>query len=193
MNQLPKGHPKLLRAWALYDWANSVYSLVIASAIFPIFYGALTIIKDADGNKISDTVIFLGTSFNNDALISYVTSVGFLIVALISPFLSGISDYIGNKKAFLRFFCFLGAISCIGLYWFSLDNLLFGIISYLLALIGFWGSLVFYNSYLPDIVEKDGQDSLSARGYILGYLGSVILLILCLILIMKHDLFVFPD
>jgi UMF1 family MFS transporter len=193
MEQLPKGHPKLLKAWAFYDWANSVYSLVIASAIFPIFYGALTIIKDADGNKISDSVSFLGTTFNNDALISYVTSISFLVVAIISPFLSGISDYIGNKKAFLRFFCFMGAISCIGLYWFSLENLLFGIISYMLALIGFWGSLVFYNSYLPDIVEKDGQDSLSARGYIFGYLGSVILLILCLILIMKHDLFGFPD
>lgn len=193
MEQLPKGHPKLLSAWAFYDWANSVYSLVIASAIFPIFYSALTIIKDVDGNKINDSVVFLGTSFNNDALISYVTSISFLVVAIISPFLSGISDYIGNKKAFLRFFCFLGAISCIGLYWFSLENLLFGIICYMLALIGFWGSLVFYNSYLPDIVEKDGQDNLSARGYILGYFGSVILLIMCLILIMKHDFFGFPD
>lgn len=193
MEQLPKGHPKLLSAWAFYDWANSVYSLVIASAIFPIFYSALTIIKDVDGNKINDSVVFLGTSFNNDALISYVTSISFLVVAIISPFLSGISDYIGNKKAFLRFFCFLGAISCIGLYWFSLENLLFGIICYMLALIGFWGSLVFYNSYLPDIVEKEGQDNLSARGYILGYFGSVILLIMCLILIMKHDFFGFPD
>ncbi|MDP2060744.1 MAG: MFS transporter, partial [Flavobacteriaceae bacterium] len=180
MEQLPKGHPKLLSAWAFYDWANSVYSLVIASAIFPIFYGALTIVRDSEGNKISDSVVFLGTSFNNDALISYVTSISFLVVAIISPFLSGISDYIGNKKAFLRFFCFLGAISCIGLYWFSLENLLFGIICYMLALIGFWGSLVFYNSYLPDIVEKEGQDNLSARGYISGYFGSVILLIMCL-------------
>ncbi|PKP40586.1 MAG: MFS transporter [Bacteroidetes bacterium HGW-Bacteroidetes-13] len=193
MEQLPKGHPKLLSAWAFYDWANSVYSLVIASAIFPIFYGALTIVRDSEGNKISDSVVFLGTSFNNDALISYVTSISFLVVAIISPFLSGISDYIGNKKAFLRFFCFLGAISCIGLYWFSLENLLFGIICYMLALIGFWGSLVFYNSYLPDIVEKEGQDNLSARGYISGYFGSVILLIMCLILIMKHDFFGFPD
>ena len=115
MNQLPKGSKKLIHAWAFYDWANSVYSLVISSAIFPIFYGALTIIKDEDGNKISDTVNFLGFDLNNDSLISYVTAAAFLMVSILSPFLSGIADYIGNKKNFLKFFCYLGALSCIGL------------------------------------------------------------------------------
>jgi len=193
MNQLPKGSKKLIHAWAFYDWANSVYSLVISSAIFPIFYGALTIIKDSEGNKISDTVNFLGIDFNNDSLISYVTAAAFLMVSFLSPFLSGIADYIGNKKNFLKFFCYLGALSCIGLFWFDLDHLWFGLLCYFLALIGFWSSLVFYNSYLPDIAFADQQDKASAKGFSLGYIGSVILLILCLIMILKYDWFGFED
>ncbi|SDR73157.1 MFS transporter [Gramella sp. MAR_2010_147] len=193
MKQLPKGSKKLIHAWAFYDWANSVYSLVISSAIFPIFYGALTIIKDSDGNKVSDTVTFLGIDFNNDSLISYVTAGAFLVVSFLSPFLSGIADYIGNKKNFLKFFCYLGAFSCIGLFWFSLDYLWFGLLCYFLALIGFWSSLVFYNSYLPDIAYPEQQDKASAKGFSLGYVGSVILLILCLLMILKYDWFGFED
>ena len=115
---LPKGNKKLLNAWAFYDWANSVYSLVIASAVFPIFYGALTLVKDEQGNILDDTVTFLGFDFNNDTLISYVTAAAFLMVSILSPLLSGIADYVGNKKIFMKFFCYLGAISCIGLFWF---------------------------------------------------------------------------
>lgn len=192
-NSLPKGHKKLLNAWAFYDWANSVYNLTISSAIFPIFWGALTIVRDNDDNIISDTVTFLGVDFNNDSLISYVTALAFLIVSFISPFLSGIADYVGNKKNFLKFFCYLGALSCIGLYWFSLENLFFGLLCYLLALIGFWGSIVFYNSYLPDIAFPEQQDAISAKGYSLGYIGSVILLIINLIMILKYDWFGFEN
>src|SRR5690554_4248496 len=125
MRQLPKGSKKLLNAWAFYDWANSVYSLVIASTIFPIFYAALTIIKNDEGEVIHDTVQLFGFNFNNDSLISYVTAMAFLVVAIISPFLSGIADYVGNKKNFLKFFCYLGGLSCIGLFWFDLENLIF--------------------------------------------------------------------
>jgi len=190
---LEKGSKKLLNAWAFYDWANSVYPLVISSAVFPIFYGALTIIKDADGNKISDTITFLGYNFNNDSLISYVTAISFLVVSILSPILSGISDFVGNKEGFMKFFCYLGALSCIGLYWFSLENLFFGLLCYMLALIGFWGSLVFYNSYLPDIAFPEQQDEISAKGFSLGYIGSVILLVVNLIMILKHDWFGFDD
>lgn len=193
MKDLPKGSKKLLNAWAFYDWANSVYSLVIASAIFPIFYGAITITKDAEGIILDDTVHFLGIAFNNDSLISYTTALAFLVVSFISPFLSGISDYVGNKKAFLKFFCYLGAISCIGLFWFSLEFLWFGLLCYFLALVGFWASLVFYNSYLPDIAHRDQQDNISARGFSLGYIGSVILLVICLILILYYNWFGFED
>lgn len=193
MKQLPKGDKKLLNAWAFYDWANSVYSLVISSAIFPIFYGALTIVKDAEGNITDDTIRFLGIDFNNDTLISYVTASAFLVVSFLSPFLSGIADYVGNKKAFLKFFCYLGALSCIGLYFFNLAYLWFGLLTYFLALIGFWASLVFYNSYLPDIAHKDQQDKISAKGFSLGYIGSVILLVICLVMIMFYDTFGFES
>ena len=191
MKHLPKGSKKLIHAWAFYDWANSVYSLVISSAIFPIFYGALTIVKDDAGNKINDTVNFLGIDFNNDTLISYVTAAAFLVVSFLSPFLSGIADYVGNKKNFLKFFCYLGALSCIGLFWFNLEFLWFGLLCYFMALIGFWSSLVFYNSYLPDIAFPHQQDKASAKGFSLGYIGSVILLILCLLMILKYDWFGF--
>lgn len=193
MKQLPKGHKKLLNAWAFYDWANSVYSLVISSAIFPIFYGALTIVEE-DGVIISDTVSFLGVEgLNNDTLISYVTALAFLVVSILSPFLSGIADYVGNKKNFMKFFCYLGAFSCIGLFWFNLDYLWFGLLCYFLALIGFWGSLVFYNSYLPDIAFPEQQDKISAKGYSLGYFGSVLLLLLCLGMILFYENFGFES
>lgn len=193
MQQLPKGNKKLLNAWAFYDWANSVYNLVISSAVFPIFYGALTILKDEDGNVITDQVSFLGFEWNNDTLISYVTAFAFLTVSILSPFLSGIADYVGNKKSFMKFFCYLGAISCIGLFWFNLDHLWFGLLCYYLALIGFWGSIVFYNSYLPDIAFPNQQDKISAKGYSLGYIGSVILLLICLAMILMYETFGFED
>lgn len=177
MNNLQKGDKKLLNAWAFYDWANSVYTLVITSAIFPIFYNGLF---TASNPYIS----VFGYSFKNSALISFITALGFLIVAFISPLLSGIADYVGNKKMFLRFFCYLGASSCIGLYWFSIENIYLGLLFYISGLIGFWGSLVFYNSYLPDIAHPDQQDAISAKGYSLGYLGSVLLLVLCLFLVL---------
>ncbi len=192
-NILPKGDKKLLNAWAFYDWANSVYNLTISSAVFPIFWGALTIVRNDQGEIIDDTVRFLGIDFNNDSLISYVTAIAFLVVSFISPLLSGIADYVGNKKNFLKFFCYLGAISCIGLYWFSLDFLWFGLLCYFFALIGFWASLVFYNSYLPDIAFPEQQDAISAKGYSLGYIGSVILLIINLVMIMKFEWFGFES
>jgi len=187
----PKGSKKLIRSWAFYDWANSVYSLVIVSSIFPIFYGALTLIKDTKGNVINNQVEFLGFSFKNDSLISFVTAAAFIVVAVFSPLLGGIADYLGNKKRFLQFFCYLGSLSCIGLYWFNLESLFFGLLCYFLAIIGFWASLVFYNSYLPEIAYKNQQDKASALGFSLGYIGSVLLLILCLIMIEGHSWFGF--
>ena len=177
MANLPKGHPKLLNAWAFYDWANSVYSLVIASAVFPIFYNSLF-------EKDNPYVVLFGFNFKNSALISYVTAAAFLCVAFFSPLLSGIADYTGNKKIFMRTFNYIGAFSCIGLYFFDLSNIELGLTFYFFGLIGFWGSWVFYNSYLPDIAFEEQQDKISARGFSMGYIGSVILLIVNLIMIM---------
>ena len=180
MKQLEKGSKKLLNAWAFYDWANSVYPLVITSSIFPIFYASLF-------TKEFPNINVFGFDFKSTALISFVTAIAFLVVAIISPLLSGIADYVGNKKRFLQFFCYLGALSCIGLYWFSLENIYFGLLCYFLGLIGFWGSLVFYNSYLPDVAFEEQQDKLSAKGYSLGYIGSVLLLIASLAIVIGKE------
>ncbi|WP_338378628.1 MFS transporter [uncultured Flavobacterium sp.] len=185
MANLEKGSKKLGTAWAFYDWANSVYNLVISSAIFPIYYGALFKIKGIT------TVNFLGFEVKNTALISFVTAFAFLVVAIMSPLLSGIADFAGNKKRFMQFFCYLGAFSCIGLAFFTLENLYFGVTCFFFGLIGFWGSLVFYNSYLPDIAYPEQQDNLSAKGYSLGYIGSVILLLVNLAMVMKPEWFGF--
>ncbi|WP_405201617.1 MFS transporter [Dokdonia sp. LLG6352-1] len=185
--QLKKGDKKLLNAWAFYDWANSTYSLVIASAIFPLFYGALF-----RGAGIEEIEVF-GMMLRRSPLIFYTTAIAFLVVAIISPILSGVADYLGNKKFFLKLFCYLGAFSTIGLYWFSLEHIYLSLTLYALGLIGFWGSLVFYNSYLPDIAYPEQHDKISAKGYSLGYIGSVLLLIACLAMILGYETFGFED
>ena len=176
---LLKGDKKVLNAWAFYDWANSVYPLVISSSVFPIYYGALF---------VDDLYIeVFGFNFKNTALISFLTAFAFIILSFLTPLLSGIADYMGNKKMFLKLFCYLGSASCIGLYWFDLENIYVGLFFYFGALISFWASLVFYNSYLPDIAHKEQQDFISAKGYALGYVGSVILLIFNLSMVMYPE------
>lgn len=184
---LEKGDKKLLNAWAFYDWANSVYSLVIASAVFPLFYGALFTIKEVE------TWPFLGREWESSSIIFGTTAVAFMIVAIISPLLSGVADFLGNKRFFLKFFCYMGALSTMGLALFDLEMLGLGLLLYLLALVGFWGSLVFYNSYLPDIAHTEQQDAISAKGYSLGYVGSVLLLLGCLGLILGYETFGFEN
>ncbi|MGD2004679.1 MAG: MFS transporter [Flavobacteriaceae bacterium] len=178
---LEKGSKKLINAWAFYDWANSVYSLVISSAIFPIYYGTLF--------ATNNTVQILDYEIKSTALISFVMAAAFVVVALMSPLLSGIADYIGNKKRFMKIFVYLGSLSCIGLYWFTLETLFLGYFFYFLAMIGLWASLVFYNSYLPDIAYPEQQDKASARGFSMGYIGSVLLLLLNLAMVMKPQWF----
>ena len=178
---LKKGSKKLINAWAFYDWANSVYSLVISSAIFPIYFGALF-------SEIN-TISFFDYEIKNTAVISFVTAFAFVIVALISPILSGIADYIGNKKKFMKLFVYLGSLSCIGLYFFELDTIYLGLFFYFMALIGLWASLVFYNSYLPDIAYPEQQDRASARGFSMGYIGSVLLLLFNLAMVMEPQWF----
>ena len=180
-NKFSKGDIKVLNAWAFYDWANSVYPLVISSAVFPIYYGSLF---------VDDLYVeLLGFNFKNTALISFLTAFAFVVLSFMTPLLSGIADYMGNKKKFLKFFCYSGSISCMGLYWFDLSNIYFGLFFYFTALISFWASLVFYNSYLPDIAFKNQQDAISAKGYALGYFGSVLLLVFNLAMVMYPETF----
>ncbi|MEO9481749.1 MAG: MFS transporter [Maribacter dokdonensis] len=178
-----KGSKKLLNAWAFYDWANSVYSLVISSAVFPIFYGALFRIAGIE------KVTIFGGEIARAPLISYTTSLAFVFIAIITPLISGVADYLGNKKVFMKFFCYLGGLSCIGLYWFSLENIYLGLVCYFLGLVGFWVSFAINNSYLPDVAFPKQQDAISAKGFTLGYIGSVVLLVFNLAMVMKPDFF----
>ncbi|WP_250432344.1 MFS transporter [Hanstruepera flava] len=184
MKSYQKGSKKLLNAWAFYDWANSVYTLTIASSIFPIFYSSLFTSAD-------EPVSAFGFEMKQTVLISIITAFTFLVVAFSSPILSGIADYVGNKKFFLKFFCYMGGLGCIGLYWFDLDFIHTSILFYFMGLMGYWGSLVFYNSYLPDIAFEEQQDAISAKGFSLGYVGSVLLLLINLAMVMKPDWFGF--
>ncbi|MBI3520887.1 MAG: MFS transporter [Bacteroidetes bacterium] len=183
MNLIEKNNPKTIRAWSFYDWANSVFPLVITSAIFPNFYDYVTTHDEAK-NFIGHTVSFLGFEVENQNIYSFVYAFALSIVVIITPLLSGIADYLGNKKRFLQFFCYLGAISCMCLFFFNRIHLELSFIPFVTATVGFWGSLVYYNSYLPEIASEDMQDKVSARGFALGYFGSSLLLIVCLVGIM---------
>jgi UMF1 family MFS transporter len=182
-----RGNKRYINAWAFYDWANSAYSLVISSAIFPIFYSALF------SSAGVEYVAVFGGVIRSTPLISYLTAAAFIVVAISAPLLSGISDFVGNKKVFLKFYCYLGAFSCMGLYFFDLEYIYFGLLCYFFGLIGFWGSIVFYNSYLPDIAHPEQQDAVSAKGFSLGYIGSVLLLIVNLAMVMNPGFFGFED
>lgn len=180
----PELHNKRVQnAWALYDWANSVYSLVITTAIFPIFYNSITASTLADGSK-SDKVMFFGSEFINTQLYSYVLAASFVIVIIASPLLSGMADYAGKKLFFMKIFCYVGSASCASMYFFDATKLEWSMLSLFLANIGFWGSLGFYNAYLPEIAPREEHDRLGARGYIMGYAGSLLLLLVCLGMIM---------
>jgi UMF1 family MFS transporter len=188
---IKKGDKKIIRGWVMYDWANSVYNLVISSAIFPIFYDTQSKIVYAENNNIADwkkipegtqvTIDFFGNQLSNSVIYSFVLSASFLVVAFLSPILSGIADYTGSKKRFLQFFCYFGSFSAMSLYFFDAHYAEIGMLSIFIASIGFWNSLVFYNAFLPEIADPIDQDKISARGFSMGYLGSMILLILCLV------------
>jgi MFS transporter, UMF1 family len=177
---------KVINGWAMYDWANSAYNLVITSTIFPAYYVSITSSGNAAGKHY---VEFFGRKFINTALMDYALSVVFLIVAFSSPILSSIADYRRNKKVYLRWFCFIGSAACIGLFFFYPGDIEYGIILFSIAALGFWSSLVFYNSYLPDIAAPEDQDRVSAKGFAMGYIGSVLLQIICFVIILKPTLF----
>jgi UMF1 family MFS transporter len=186
---MEKSDNKVIKGWVFYDWANSVYPLIISSAIFPIMFEKMTSVKDVDGKTVYDTISFFGLEMKNTAFYAYLVSLSYLVVTFITPLLSGVADYSGQKKRFLQFFCFLGAISSSLLFFFNHKatgafpvQIGFTILPLFFASIGYWGSLVYYNSYLPEIAPENQHNAISARGFIMGYLGSSILLIIILIL-----------
>ena len=190
-----KGDKKIIRGWVTYDWANSVYNLVVSSAIFPLFYEASTRAVYAKSIGVSPdkvdpgkvTVDFFGYQVSPSVIYSLVLSLGFLCVSFLSPLLSGIADYTGSKKKFMKFFCYLGSLSCASLYFFDPNQIELGMLSIFFGTIGFWNSLVFYNAFLPEIAEPKDHDRVSASGFIAGYIGATLLLVICLALIMGID------
>lgn len=183
-----KNDKKVIRSWAFFDWANSAYNLVITSTIFPAYYTIITTTQE-HGDKVS----FFGRTFTNTALSNYALSVAYLIMVILLPILSSIADYRGNKKIFMKLFTYMGGLACIGLYFFKLDTLEFGIICFAIAAMGYIGGVMFNNSYLPEIATPDQQDTVSAKGYAYGYVGSVLLQIICFVFVLKPELFGITD
>ena len=173
---------KTIRAWTYYDWANSAYSLIITSAIFPAYYTAVA----------PENMNLFGIHISRASLASYAIAFSFLLIAIFSPLLSSIADYKGNKKAFMKFFCTVGSLSCMAMFFFDKEflgnySVWFGILCSVIASIGFCGSIVFYNAFLPEIASKKNQDSVSAKGFSMGYIGSVVLMIICFACILLND------
>ncbi|HMK24883.1 MAG TPA: MFS transporter [Chitinophagaceae bacterium] len=177
---------KVVNGWAMYDWANSVYNLVITSTIFPAYFEAVT----GDGNEstTADTVHFLGRDFVNTSLYNYALAFAMLIVAIMSPLLSSIADFRGNKKKFMNFFLTMGSLACASMFFFTKNTLEIGILTMIIACVGFWASLVYYNSFLPEIAAPEDRDRVSAKGFAFGYVGSVILQVICFVFVMKPEL-----
>lgn len=183
MQTAPK---KVVNAWAMYDWANSSYNLVITSTIFPAYFEAVAV----DNRDISKTAVtFLGRQFENTALYNYALAFAMLVVAFISPLLSSIADYKGNKKNFLNFFLTMGSLACASMFFFDRDTLALGIAAIIIACVGFWGSQVFYNSFLPEIAAPEDRDRISAKGFAYGYVGSVLLQVICFVFVLMHEKF----
>ncbi len=180
---------RIINGWAMYDWANSTYNLVITTTFFPIYFTAIT--KHVYGG---DEVPFLGRSFLNSSLYDYTLAATYFIIAICYPVLAAVADTRGNKKNFMRFFCYMGALGCSALYWFTGDNMLYGIIAFMMAAGGYVGSVVFYNAFLPEIAAPEDQDRISARGFSFGYVGSVLMQIIgfVLVVVITSDPFLAP-
>lgn len=176
---MQKNNSKMINAWYMYDWANSVHALVIVSSIFPVYFSATAL--SASGTPETN---FFGFQIKSSVLFSYTVSASFLIIALLIPLCTAVADYTGNKKRFMKFFCYLGAVSCMFLFFFTKQTLDISVIVFALSLIGWSGSIVFYDSYLPDIATEDNFDQYSARGFSMGYLGSVLLMLFNLSMIL---------
>lgn len=183
-----KNNKNTIRAWAMFDWANSAYNLVITSTIFPAYYTIITTTPD-----LGDKVYFFGKRFTNTALSTYALSVAYLIMAVLLPILSSMADYRGSKKQYMKFFTYMGGISCAALFFFKLETLELGVICFALAAMGYIGGVLFNNSYLPDIATVDIQDRVSAQGFTYGYVGSVLLQIICFVFVLKPELFGITD
>jgi len=188
MEGIIKNKESTIRAWAMFDWANSAYNLVITSTIFPAYYTIITLTEEH-----GDRVDFFGFSFINTALANYSLAFSYLVMVILLPIFSAIADYKRNKKTMMKVFTYMGAFACMGLYFFKLETLEWGIICSSIAAMGYIGGVLFNNSYLPEIASVDQQDRVSAKGFAYGYVGSVILQIICFLFVLKPEWFGIED
>lgn len=177
-----KNDKRVVKGWLMFDWANSVYPLVILSTVFPVYYASIAF------EQGKDIVSLFGVEWENTVLLDVILSLSYLLVAFMNPVLSGIADRTGNKKLFLKIFNGIGVIGCMSMFFFIEGRIWVGLLGSFLASIGYSGSLVFYNAYLPEIATEDRQDEISAKGFSYGYFGSALFLIAVLV-----STFVFGD
>jgi MFS transporter, UMF1 family len=172
----------------MYDWANSVHNLVITTVIFPMYFLSTAVTLMPDGSK-SQIINVLGFQLPNYSAYSYTISAATFLLVLISPFLTSLADSSGRQKFFLKFFCYLGAASCMYFFFFTRDNYMSALVAFGISILGWGGSIIFYNSFLPKIAYEKDYDRISARGFMFGYIGSVLLLIINLLMILKPQFF----
>jgi UMF1 family MFS transporter len=167
------------KSWMMYDWASSAYSIIITTAIFPIYFKS---VADNAGVNQADSTAYLG----------YTISISTFILALLGPILGTLADYKGMKGKFFRFFFFMGTLSTAALLFVPSDNWLLLLIVYTLTSLGARGANVFYDAYIVDVTENDRMDDISAKGYALGYVGSVIPFVFCIAVIILSQMGLIP-
>ncbi|HEY4195601.1 MAG TPA: MFS transporter [Mucilaginibacter sp.] len=185
-----KNNKKTIWAWCMFDWANQAYNMVITTTIFPAYYVFITYNEKTHYDKVS----FFGHTYINTVLSNYILGLSYLIVVAILPILTSLADYRGNKKRYLQAFTWIGSLACAGLFFLRPgEPIEFGMICFGIACIGYCGGFVFYNSYLPQIATLDQQDSVSARGFIYGFIGSIVVQLLCFVVVLEPQLFGMKD
>ncbi|MDE0166796.1 MAG: MFS transporter [Bryobacterales bacterium] len=155
-------HRPELRAWAMYDWANSAFATTIMAAVLPVYYHQVAAVDLPENLRT--------------AYWGYTQTVALVIVAFLSPVLGAAADSLGAKKSFLRFFISFGFAGCLALWFATQGRWLFASIAFIVGNIGFAAADVFYESLLPHIASPQEIDRVSTAGYALGYVGGGLLL-----------------